>query len=72
VNHLLNTLSSADFDAIAAKKYGEVRAFLEKEGKSIGGNDLLIASIALVIEATLVSRNESEYRRVPGLAFERW
>jgi predicted nucleic acid-binding protein len=38
----------------------------------IGPNDLLIASIALANEATLVTHNTDEFQRVDGLHIEDW
>ncbi len=54
------------------RTYGPIRANLERAGKLIGGNDLLIASIALANGLTLVSHNVSEFSRVPGLVVEDW
>jgi tRNA(fMet)-specific endonuclease VapC len=38
----------------------------------IGTMDLRIASIALAHDATLLTRNTTEFRRVPGLKIENW
>lgn len=63
---------SLPFDDAAAEKYGRLRAFLSKQGKPIGPNDLLIAAIALANNVTLVTHNTSEFGRVPGLQIEDW
>ena len=52
--------------------YGELRARLERAGRPIGGNDLLIAAHALTLEHTLVTANEREFARVTGLGVENW
>jgi tRNA(fMet)-specific endonuclease VapC len=56
----------------AAEAYGTVRAELERRGQRIGGNDLWIAAHALSAKLTLVTNNEREFRRVPGLKVENW
>lgn len=56
----------------AGQRYGEVRAALERKGTPIGGNDLWIAAHALAIGFTLVTNNEREFKRVPGLKVENW
>jgi tRNA(fMet)-specific endonuclease VapC len=61
-----------DWPAEAAPTYGDIRARLEKSGKSIGALDLLIAAHAIHEKATLVTRNLSEFRRVTGLRVESW
>ena len=63
---------SLAFDDKAAEFYGANRAMLTKNGTPIGVNDLLIASIALAHDLTVVTRNMSEFMRVPGLKLENW
>jgi len=52
--------------------YGRIRATLEKSGKTIGPLDLLIAAHALALDATLITHNMREFRRVPDLKLEDW
>lgn len=52
--------------------YGNIRAILEKSGKPIGPLDLLIAAHALALDATLITHNTREFRRVPNLSVEDW
>ena len=61
-----------DFPGAAAEDYAEIRVALERAGKRIGAYDLLIAAHARHIKATLVTNNESEFRRVPGLSVQNW
>lgn len=60
------------FDDIAAFIAGRVRCQLADLGTPIGANDLLIASIALAHDLTLVTHNISEFSRVEGLRIEDW
>jgi tRNA(fMet)-specific endonuclease VapC len=55
-----------------AHEYGALRHALERKGEKIGNNDLWIAAQALAEGLTLVSNNEGEFRRVPGLRVENW
>ncbi len=65
-------LRSLPFDDAAAQWYGSIRNQLENAGSPIGANDLLIASIGRAHDAIVVTRNEGEFRRVPGLRVETW
>jgi tRNA(fMet)-specific endonuclease VapC len=56
----------------AGAAYGTIRAALERRGEIIGNNDLWIAAHARVADLTLVTNNEREFRRVPGLKIENW
>ncbi len=50
------------------ERYAELRMVLEGAGTPIGSNDMLIAAHTLALGLTLVTANEGEFRRVPGLA----
>jgi tRNA(fMet)-specific endonuclease VapC len=52
--------------------YGDLRASLEKSGRLIGPNDLLIAAQSLALEMVLVTDNVGEFERVDGLKVENW
>jgi tRNA(fMet)-specific endonuclease VapC len=67
-----SAFQSLPFDDAAADRYGGLRALLRREGRPIGGTDLLIAAIALAAKVTLVTRNAEEFARVPQLALETW
>ena len=60
------------FGFAGAQAYARTRSDLERDGRVISGNDLLIAATALAHGATLVTRNVGEFARVAGLAVESW
>ena len=60
------------FDAATGVHYGEIRQALVSRGRPIGANDLLIAAHARSAGATLVTNNEGEFGRGPGLRVENW
>lgn len=61
-----------NFDADDAREAGDIRAALAKGGTPIGPYDILIAAQARRRGATLVTANEREFSRVPGLRTEDW
>lgn len=63
---------SLPFDDRAADVYGRLRFEMARNGNAIGPNDMLIASIALVHGATLVTHNTREFARVRGLEIQDW
>ena len=65
-------LDIAAFDRGATEAYGRVRTVLERKGQRIGPTDLLIAAHALSLDVRLVTSNEAEFKRVPGLVVENW
>ena len=56
----------------ARAAYGQLRTALERRGEVIGAYDMLIASHALALDATLVTNNQKEFKRVKGLKVENW
>lgn len=61
-----------NYDARAAREYGIIRADLERSGKIIGAMDMLIAAQAKGLNLILVTNNEKEFNRIPGLKIENW
>lgn len=68
----LEFLQVDDFPAGAAREFGEIKAALLSKGKPVGPYDLLIAAHARHLKAILVTNNEREFRRVPGLTVQNW
>lgn len=56
----------------AGAHYGQIRAVLQKQGLPIGNNDLWLAAHARAEGWILVTNNEREFTRVPGLQVENW
>lgn len=56
----------------AGQTYGVIRAALEAKGEPIGNNDLWIAAHAKTSGLVLITNNEREFVRVPGLKVKNW
>src|SRR3546814_4533219 len=69
---ILRALEILPFDAPADAVYGRLRADLERAGRPIGANDMLIAAHGLALGCTVVTDNEREFARVRGLPLENW
>jgi tRNA(fMet)-specific endonuclease VapC len=72
VEAVLGAIDILSFEAPADAAYGMIRARLEKAGRPIGGNDLLIAAQVIALGYTLVTANEREFARIQGLTRENW
>lgn len=72
LDKFLSPLTVISYDQSAARKYGELRAYLDKQGTPIGPLDMQIAAHALALGVTLVTNNVREFERVPGLKVENW
>jgi tRNA(fMet)-specific endonuclease VapC len=58
------------FDRGAAEHHAQIRYVLRR--RPIGERDLLIASIALANDLTVITHNAAEFSRVPQLRVEDW
>ena len=72
VEALLSRIPVLPLEAPADDVYGQIRTSLERSGSPIGANDMLIAAHALALDATLVTDNEREFRRIDGLKMDNW
>jgi tRNA(fMet)-specific endonuclease VapC len=69
---LLADVIVLDFDSACAMEFGRVRARLLQLGISVSRLDLLIASVALVHDLTLVTNNTADFQTIPNLRLEDW
>jgi tRNA(fMet)-specific endonuclease VapC len=67
IRDLLAPFAVLPFGDDASVRYGPLRAALEAAGRPIGPLDTLIAAHALAVDATLITANLREFKRVPGL-----
>jgi tRNA(fMet)-specific endonuclease VapC len=72
VEELLGEIEVLPLEVPADAEYGGIRSELEAAGKPIGGNDLLIAAHACAVQATIVTANTDEFKRIRGLSVENW
>ena len=72
IDRFVARFDTVDFDADSADAAARLRSSLEAEGRPIGPIDVLIAAQALNRGLILVTNNEREFKRVPGLKIENW
>ena len=71
VDEFLAAIEVLDWSSATARRYGAIRAELERRGKPLGALDLLIAAHAVEHDAVLVT-NDRAFGAVPGLRLEDW
>lgn len=71
-NDLLNDVRVLIFDTVCAEQFGLVRGGLLRRGIVVSSVDLMIASVALVYDLTLVTHNTADFLNVPDLRLEDW
>ena len=72
LNQLLRVVRILPFDDDAARQAADIRVTLEQQGQPIGPYDLLIAATAKANQAILVTHNQREFCKVPGLQLADW
>ena len=72
LEELIAVVQTLPFGVAEAQASAAIRSSLEKKGTPIGVYDVLIAGTAKACNATLVTRNTREFKRVRGLVLENW
>lgn len=67
-----SSFKSLSMDDEVASQYGKIRSELTQRRITIGPHDLLIASIAIANNLTLVTHNTREFSRIQNLEIEDW
>lgn len=68
VESIINTIPVVNFTPDIARIHAEIYAILAEQGQLIGAHDLIIAASAIAHGHQLMTKNESEFKRVPGLS----
>jgi len=69
---LLQDVSVVDFGSACAEQFGKLQGGLLQQGITVPVADLMIASVALVHDLTLVTHNTADYQNIPGLRLDDW
>jgi tRNA(fMet)-specific endonuclease VapC len=69
---ILSALEVLPLEPPADRHYADIRVQLERTGRPIGPNDLLIAAHARALGLTVVTANSDEFGRVPELSVANW
>jgi tRNA(fMet)-specific endonuclease VapC len=67
INRLETRLSVLPFTSKAAQKASHIYTQLENQGQPIRLRDTLIASIAIIQESSIATRNQAHFNRIFGL-----
>jgi tRNA(fMet)-specific endonuclease VapC len=69
---LFNEVALLDYDRDCANEFGRVRTELRRQGIELPTVDLMIASVALVYDLTVVTHNTPDFRNIAGLRLDDW
>ena len=69
---LLRDVAVLNFDSACAEQFGNIRGVLLQQGTQVATADLVIASVALVHNLTLVTHNTADFQVIPGLRLDDW
>ena len=62
----------AKMEEINGKKFGDLKAALEKSGNRVDDADIIIAATAICNDATLATGNVKHFSRFEGLKLQNW
>jgi tRNA(fMet)-specific endonuclease VapC len=72
IDALIEEMTILDFDARCARVYGRIQGRRLRDGVPAPVADLMIASVALVHNLTLVTHNTADFLEFPYLRLEDW
>ena len=72
IDQLLQDVDVLPFGHICAERFGIEQGHLRRRGIAVSTADLMIASIALVHDLTLVTHNTADFQNIPNLRLEDW
>ncbi len=72
ISSFLSAVITLPFTTPEAEQAAQIRAALKSLGQPIGAYDALIAATALQHNLIMITANQREFERVPGLQIENW
>jgi tRNA(fMet)-specific endonuclease VapC len=72
IRRLLDDVELLGFDQDAAERFGIIQTQLLRRGITVNPVDLMIASVALVHDLTVVTHNTKDFQNIPDLRLEDW
>ena len=69
---LFEEVNPLNYDRECANEFGRLRVQLRQKGIEVPTADLMIASVALVHDLTLVTHNTADFRNIPDLRLVDW
>lgn len=72
VHLFLKDVRLLQYDAPCAEEFGKLRGELQPQGIQVNLVDLMIASVAIANDLTLVTNNTADFCRIPRLRVEDW
>jgi tRNA(fMet)-specific endonuclease VapC len=72
ITDLLREVTVLDFDSACAEQFGKLQGGLLQQGITVPVADLMIATVALVHNLTLVTHNTVDFQNIPGLRLDDW
>ncbi|EKQ67209.1 putative nucleic acid-binding protein [Leptolyngbyaceae cyanobacterium JSC-12] len=72
ISSFLSSVTILPFSTVEAEQAAQIRAVLKSQGQPIGAYDVLIAATALQHNLLMITANQREFDRVPGLQTENW
>ncbi|SEH11019.1 hypothetical protein SAMN04487967_0156 [Natronorubrum sediminis] len=70
IEHVLETKPVYPADSAVMKKAGRIDGQLTADGRAIGIGDTIIGATALVHEESVLTRNDTHFKRIDGLTIE--
>lgn len=72
VELMFENITLYSFDKNAARVFGVLKALLSQKGTTVADMDLMIASIAIANQETLISNNLKHFEKIEGLRVQSW
>ena len=72
VDEFLQTAAALPFDMDCARVFAAISAAIIDAGTPVGGLDLAIAATAIHHGLTVITHNQRDFGKIPGLQYEDW